>query len=282
MKAFVGPFAGLVGAQSLPQTLAASKWTATGSRWVNRRSAGVGVDGELPLAQELSAVFARMSGLLLSEETVSTALGLVTSLAKDTIPGSVGSGVTLTDQRGRRVTAGASDAMVEEADDLQYELDEGPCLDAWVHRTVVRVDDTATDKRWPRWCAAVSSRGMRSALSAPLVAADTALGAMKVYGAQPAAFDGRSAELLTRFAAQAAILLANVKSFEKAGRLSDDLKEALRSRDVIGMAKGILMAQEGVDEEAAFVILVSASQRENQKLRDIAQRLVESTARRRR
>ena len=249
---------------------------------MNRRSAGIAVDGELPLAEELSAVFARMSGLLLSQETVATALGLVTSLAKDTIPGSVGSGVTLTDQRGRRTTAGASDDIVEKADNLQYELDEGPCLDAWVHRTVIRVDDTATDQRWPRWCAAAHGLGMRSALSAPLAAADTALGAMKVYGAQPATFDESSTQLLTRFAAQAAILLANVQSFENAGRLSEGLREAMRSRDVIATAKGILMAREAIDEDAAFVVLVSASQREHQKLRDVAQRLVESTARRRR
>jgi len=249
---------------------------------MDRRSAGVAVDGELPLAEELSAVFARMSGFLLSQETVATALGLVTSLARDTIPGSVGSGVTLTDPQGRRTTAGASDAIVEVADDLQYALDEGPCLDAWAHRTAVRVDDTATDQRWPRWCAAAYGLGMRSALSAPLVAGDTALGAMKVYGPQPATFDERSTQLLTKFAAQAAILLANVQSFENAGRLSEGLREAMRSRDVIGTAKGILMAREGIDEDAALVLLVSTAPQEHQKLRDVAQRLVDSTARRRR
>ncbi|HUQ64459.1 MAG TPA: GAF and ANTAR domain-containing protein [Acidimicrobiales bacterium] len=247
---------------------------------MNRQGAGAAVDGELPLADELSAVFARMSGFLLSQETVATALGLVTSLAKDTIPGSVGSGVTLTDPRGRRTTAGASDAIVEKADDLQYELDEGPCLDAWMHRTAVRVDDTATEHRWPRWCAAAYGLGMRSALSAPLVAADTALGAMKVYGAQPATFDERSTQVLGKFAAQAAILLANVQSVENAGRLSEGLRDAMRSRDVIGTAKGILMARERIDEDAALVMLVSTSQRQHQKVRDIAQQLVESTARR--
>ena len=54
----------------------------------------------LPLAEELSAVYARMSGLLLSEETVNTAVGLVTSLAQDCIPGTAGAGVTLIDEGG--------------------------------------------------------------------------------------------------------------------------------------------------------------------------------------
>ncbi len=39
----------------------------------------------LPLTDELAGVFARMSGLLLSEETVATALGLVSSLARETV-----------------------------------------------------------------------------------------------------------------------------------------------------------------------------------------------------
>src|SRR3954465_12587456 len=92
-----------------------------------RTGVGLRVEG-LPLADELSVVFARMSGLLLSEETVGTAVGLVTALATDAIPGAVGAGVTLVDELGRKTTSGASDPVVEKADAAQYELDEGPCL----------------------------------------------------------------------------------------------------------------------------------------------------------
>src|SRR4051794_24970297 len=110
---------------------------------------------DLPLAAELSAVYARMSGLLLSEETVNTALRLVTSLAADTIPGTAGAGVTLVDDGGRKTSAGASDPLVERADSLQYELDEGPCLTAWAQRALIRIDDIPADRRWPQWSAAV-------------------------------------------------------------------------------------------------------------------------------
>jgi len=237
---------------------------------------------ELPLADELSLVSARMSGLLLSQETVGTALDMVTSLAKDTIPGSLGAGVTLTDERGQKITAGASNPRVERADAVQYELEEGPCLTAWARRELVRIDDMAAEKRWPRWCPVAHELGMRAAMSAPLVAGHQTLGAMKVYAERPAAYDEGSEDLLARFGAQAAILVANVQALEKAERLSEGLKEALRSRDLIGAAKGILMARSEVDEETAFAMLVSASQRENRKLREVAEALVQSTARRRR
>src|SRR5215213_2879162 len=163
---------------------------------------------DLPLADELSAIFARMSGLLLSEETVTTAVRLVTSLATDTIPGTVGAGVTLIDEAGRKATTGASDPLVERADSLQYQLGQGPCLTAWAGRTVVRIDDIPADPRWPEWSAAVEPLGLWAALSAPLVAGDVALGAIKVYADRPHAYDALAERLLWMFAAQAAILLA--------------------------------------------------------------------------
>jgi len=234
----------------------------------------------LPLADELSAVFARMSGLLLSEETVNTAVGLVTALATDAIPGAVGAGVTLVDERGGKTTSGASGPVVEKADSMQYELDEGPCLTAWAQRALVRLDDVGSDRRWPRWCRAVDPLGLRAALSVPLVAGDRALGAVKVYARLPGAFDRQAEHLLVMFAAQAAILLANVQSVDSARRLSDGLKDALRSRDVIATAKGILMAREGIAEELAFAVLVAGAQREHKTLRDAAQAVVGSTVRR--
>jgi len=240
------------------------------------------VPADLPLADELSAVFARMSGLLLSEETVSTAVRLITSLATDTIAETAGAGVTLIDDSGRRTTAGASDPLVERADSVQYELDQGPCLTAWAGRTVVRIDDIPTDPRWPQWSAAVEPLGLRASLSAPLVAGDAALGAIKVYAHRPHAYGGRAERVLTMFAAQAAILLKNIQSYETAQRLSDELRGALRSRDLIGMAKGVLMARDGVDEDVAFAILASTAQREHKRLKDVAHAVVKSAGRRRR
>lgn len=236
----------------------------------------------LPLAEELSVVFARMSGMLLSQETVATSLQLVTALAYDTIGASSGSGVSLIDDAGRRSAAATSQSPVQDADALQYELNEGPCLTAWAHRAMVRIDDTATETRWPRWCGAVQELGVVSVLSTPLVAGDRALGAMKVYSPERSAFDVDAERRLGMLAPQAAVLLANMQSHQAATELSTGLQQALHSRDTIATAKGILMARDGVAEDTAFAMLISASQREHRKLRDVAQAIVTSTTRRRR
>jgi len=222
----------------------------------------------------------RMSGVLLTRESVNTVVELVTTLAGATLPGTTGAGVSLVNQAGKRTTA-ASDPLVEQADSEQYELDEGPCLSAARERAVIRIDDLQSERRWPRWRAAVARLELRSVLSAPLIAGDEAIGAIKVYSREVAAYDERGEHLLTLFARQAAILLANMQSLQDAQQLSAQLKVALASRDMIGQAKGVLIAQGAPDEEAAFGMLVSASQRSNVKLHEVAGQIVAAVVSRR-
>lgn len=237
---------------------------------------------ELPLSDELAGVFARMSGLLLSSETVGSVLRLVTKLAQDTIPDTAGAGVSMLDPDGSRVTTAATDDLVEQADRIQYEIGSGPCLVAWADRTVVRVDDLAHDTRWPHWARRAHELGLRTSLSAPLVAADAGLGALKVYGVRPGVYGSREESLLRMFATQAAILVANAKSYADARRVSDGLQTAMRRRDVVNIAKGVLMAQGHVDEQTAFLQLAKAAQEGNESLVEAAEHLVRATLRPRR
>jgi GAF domain-containing protein len=224
---------------------------------------------------ELAVLLAQMGAVVLSTETVGTTVELVTTLATEAIPGAAGAGVTLVDDRGRRSMA-ASNSLVEQADALQYRLGAGPCLTSWRDQVPVRVDDVLAETRWPQWCTAVVEVGVRSMLSVPLVAAGTCLGAIKVYSAAPAAFDDRAERLLQLFAHQAAILLVNTQTLADAHRTNLQLTDALENRDVIGQAKGILLAQGAVDDQAAFATLVAASQHTNTKLHTVARQLVQS------
>jgi GAF domain-containing protein len=114
-----------------------------------------------------------------------------------------------------------------------------------------------------------------------MIVGDESIGAIKVYSREVAAYDEHSEHLLTLFAEQAAILLANMRSLQDAQQLSAQLKDSLTRRDVIGQAKGILIAQGAAGEEAAFGMLVSASQRSNVKLHELAAQIVASVISRR-
>ena len=54
------------------------------------------------------------------------------------------------------------------------------------------------------------------------------------------------------------------------------MTEALKTREVIGQAQGILMERERITADQAFDVLRRASQRMNVKLRDVASHLVET------
>ncbi|WP_280449986.1 GAF and ANTAR domain-containing protein [Nocardia brasiliensis] len=155
-------------------------------------------------------------------------------------------------------------------------------MTAWSDRVLVRIDDLATDERWPAWSRAAAELGLRASLSAPLVAGSHALGAIKVYAVQPDTFGVREENLLTMFSAQAAMLLAHVRAAEDAERVSAHIADGLRAREVVTLAKGIVMARDGVDERTAFLTLAHTARRQDTTVRQVAERLAGSTVTRRR
>ena len=234
------------------------------------------IEKALPLADELAGVAASAAGLLLTEKTVSETLELITAAAKLCFPDALGAGVTLIGNNARKTSMAASDAVVEEADSLQYEMSEGPCLTAWATGETVAVDDIAADNRWPRWSRAVARLDVASSLSAPLKSSGESFGAVKVYASKPGTFDKNSRRILELLAAQASVLLEHAQTAEGARRLSEDLQFALRSRDLIGMAKGLIMERRGVPEERAMQILIQRAAADRSTLHRTAAGLVEA------
>lgn len=230
-----------------------------------------GEAGVVPV--DLGAALTQMAGLVLSRETVETALALVTRLAAATTAGTTGAGVTVVDDRGRRSRA-ASDPLVERADGLQYDMDEGPCLTAWRTGEVVRIDDTASDDRWPRWNTAAAELGVRSVLSVPLRTGTESVGAMKVYGDVPGTYGPHDEQVLQLLGDQAAILLANSQSLREARRLSRQLTDALTGRDTVSQAVGILLAKGAGSSQEAFARLAAAAQQADRPVGEIAAGLI--------
>lgn len=141
----------------------------------------------LPL-DELTAVFARIKDLLLTEDKVDRALQLLLQAVRDSIPGSAGAGITVFDTQGRRSSTAATSALVVQADTAQQALGQGPCVHAWTAGKTVLVHDTSTDTRSPLWGDAVAGLPVRSAVSTPLAGADGPIGTLKLYAALPAAY----------------------------------------------------------------------------------------------
>ena len=222
-----------------------------------------------PLVQSLSS----LSRFFVGDGTLKETLDRVTDLACAAVPRADMAGMTmLVDGRAR--TAVFTDEGAPEIDSAQYETGIGPCLDAFRHHEVLVIDDTTKDDRWTPFSEAAAARGIRSTMSLPLVANHEGVGALNFYSREPEAFSDQDVEVGSQFAGQAAIVLANAQAYWDAHQLSQDLATAMKSRAVIEQAKGILMGAQRCSSDEAFQILVRVSQRENRKLREVAEDLV--------
>lgn len=221
---------------------------------------------------ELAARRAELVGLLQEEESWAQTLERLAGLARATIPGCSAGSVTLW-REGQPYTVVSTDDLAREVDNAQYETLEGPCLDASRYGEVYVVREMAGETRWPVFCSVAARKGIRSSLSLPLSVRGAPIGALNLYSEQHDGFAGAE-EVGRLFAGQAGVAIANAEVYRASRSLAEQLQEAMDSRAVIEQAKGVLMAEQGGTAEEAFALLRAASQRENVKLRDIAQRIV--------
>jgi ANTAR domain/GAF domain len=247
--------------------------------WIDERLRFAGDEWEDlgPLAEE----FVRLAASLLDATTVHGVLERVVHAARAAVPGAEMASVTLRGPDGFSTPA-STDLLAEQLDELQYRLDEGPCLEAT--RTpglgVAYSGDLATGVPFVRFGPAAADLGVRCVLAVGLFPQGDKprFGALNLYSREPAGLDELDRDLALVLAAHASTALAATVATSAVELEATQLREALRSRDVIGQAKGILMERRGISADEAFDVLRKASQSLNVKLAQVAQTLVDKRA----
>jgi GAF domain-containing protein len=224
--------------------------------------------------EDLRESLAGLSRLASDRLPLEELLTQVATYAVRAIPGADGAGLTLL-ERDRADTIVATAPFVSEVDDIQYAMDQGPCISAAREGRTVLSGSLGGDPRWPRFGGRVARLGVHSVVSLPLTTPDGVVGAMNVYAHDKNVFDDRAAELGQIFAVPAAIAVQNAHVLAQTRRLADQLQSALEIRGVIDRAVGILMSRTGSTEHEAIERLRSLSQREHRKLADVASQIVD-------
>jgi hypothetical protein len=196
-----------------------------------------------------------------------TRLQLSVEAAVELVPGCDHAGITV-NEGGGPLTLVGSDDVVHRANELQYRLGEGPCLDTMRDEETLVSHDLAADVRWPRWAPVVHRElGVCSMLSLLLFTWTGCYGALSLYGDRVHGFDADDLAAAQVLAGHLAVSLA-------AGREIDQRATAMHSRTVIGQAQGILMERFGLDADRAFDYLRRTSMTTNRKLSVVAEELV--------
>lgn len=217
---------------------------------------------------ELAETFAEVARALVEERDVTRTLDRICHLAVETIDACETAGVSLV--QGKKIhSLSTTDDLPQTVDVLQAETQEGPCVDAIREHEVFITGSLSEEERWPAFARRAHERtGIESILAVRLFVGEDTMGALNLYSKRDDAFEEHDIAVASVFAAHAAVALT-------AANRERQLEKKAESRDVIGMAKGIIMSQQQVSDDEAFDILRRASQRMNVKLRELAEQLVD-------
>lgn len=220
-------------------------------------------------AVERAELYAGLSRDLLALKDEPLTLERIVELAVEVVPGCEWAGISLRTPRSPATAAASTGPLVQRADELQEGLQQGPCYDSSVENETHIIADTRTDHRWPEWAARAADLGILSVLSVQLLGAeDELLGALNLYAGQTNAFSRNDLDEAHLFAAHAGGAIG-------ISREVSGLREALRSRHLIGVAQGMLIQRYDLSLDQAFKVLSRHSQESNTKLRDVAAQIVE-------
>lgn len=217
---------------------------------------------------DVADVFAQLAVELHEEPGVEETVEAVLQFALQAVS-CTHAGVALSQRRGQLETLAVTDPLIEQSDQIQRDSGEGPSLDVINGEDTFLVPDTASDERYPIWAPKVAALGLRSVLSVRLQANGTALGVLQLSNTEPYAFEPDDDAVAHILARHASVALASA-------RQEASLWQAIDARKLVGQAQGILMERFGIDGDKAFTVLRRYSQDNNIKLRDVAQRLIET------
>jgi GAF domain-containing protein len=223
---------------------------------------------------ELVSVIREFTGTIINPYDLDELLHRLMGHAVELVE-AAGAGVMLAGETGRLEFVAASQERVVEAEQRQSRLGTGACFEAFSTNRIVTAEDLEADDRWPDYAGHVAQLGLRSVLGVPMNAFGQTIGVINIYRERAGTWadeDIVGAEIIT---AMGAGYVLNANQLRAQHTLSEQLREAIASRDVIGQAKGILMARANVDADTAFDLLRRRSQEHNEKLRSLAQRVVD-------
>ena len=224
-----------------------------------------------------AGALAALSGMLLADRPLSEVLEEMTVLAKQVLPDTPEISLTLV-KADDAETAAFTGAIALELDERQYDVGYGPCLDAAVSGETINLAMADPDSPYPDFARAAEQQGVTHSLSVGLAVATPTVGALNIYNSTGQPFSAEAQRIAGTFATVAGLVLVKAALHQDLEDLEGHLEAALRSRTVIDQAKGIIMAQNRCSADAAFQVLVRASQTRNVKLARLASQLVDGVA----
>ena len=202
----------------------------------------------------------RFAAMPADDDVVDGALRLVVALAGATVAAADGVSVSLR-RHGQLATVASSDQTIAAMDANQYATGEGPCVDASVAGRRFHTEALDGEARWPEFVPRAQALGINAILSTPLFATDGPVGALNMYSRTAGAFSPEEQQLAAVFGTEASQILTTAGVDVPDEELAKRFHDALRGREIIAQAQGVIMERDGVSEDGAYTALRTFSMR---------------------
>lgn len=222
----------------------------------------------------LTSILRRFAGTLVGEYDLDEVMERLGEEVASLL-GVVGAGAMLADDENALHFVGTSDDVLAKLEQLQIELDEGPCLLAYRTCAPVVAADLSTDERFPQFGPRAIAAGMRAVHSFPMQVAGTAVGALNLYTDEPSDLSEEAIGLGRTFADIATIYVIHDRDLSERERMTAGLQKALDSRVVIEQAKGFLAATCQIEPGPAFELIRHHARANHLKARDVARAVLD-------
>jgi GAF domain-containing protein len=225
-------------------------------------------------------VAVRLQDLMLGNQPVPHMLDNLAGYAAQRLGGpgrDIACNITLARPK-KPVARAASSSLARLMHQLEGAYADSPGATAVRLSQTVVVPDLRQEGRWPEFVLAGRRQGVLSVVSLPLLLDADDHGLFSLYSSQPEEPGSGSTASAEAFVAQASKGLRLALRMAKLQDTKDGLSAAMKTRTVIDLATGAIMAQSRCGQAAAFKVLRDASNTRNIKLREIASGVISSVA----
>ena len=222
----------------------------------------------MPYEEQIKAL-SKISKTIASELYLEDILRLIVAVTAQTMSSNICS-LMLIDEKTKGLVIRATQSVSEEYNKKPpLKVGEGIAGRVAKENTPIVIKDVTKEKEY-KYGDIAKKEGLCSLLCVPLAVKGKVIGVLNCYTPSPHDFTETEIDVLTSIANQAAVAIENTELMVK----SRVIQEELESRKRIERAKGILMREEDLTEEKAYLKLQRFSMDHRKTMREVAEAII--------
>ena len=225
----------------------------------------------MPFEEQIKAL-SKISKAIASDLYLEDILRLIVTVTAEVMGSNICS-LMLIDEKNNELVIRATQSMSEEYNKKPpLKVGEGIAGKVAKENKPMAVKDVTKEKEY-KYKNIAEKEGLCSLLCVPLTVKGKVIGVVNCYTSTSHDFTETEIEVLTSIANQAAVAIENTELMVK----SRVIQEELETRKIVERAKGILMREEQLTEEEAYLRIRKFSMDHRKTMREVAEAIILST-----